>query len=208
MEQISKFKKEKTPSIIDGKNMCEDFLEDLADEGKVVRGKNAQMLFFFKETPVRAHWVRNQNVMTLTFQKSGECYIDNIIDEIENLFKDNEDTYVEFGRMENILFLSFWKKEIIDKDNNKVYVLAFEEADYKDFSSWIIGVYSTKEKAKERLLEEVKKTYYDMFDDDEEYQEESFQSFLREYLTDEGTRFTDDDIENPCRFYITEMNIE
>lgn len=87
---------------------------------------------------------------------------------------------------------------------DKVYILAFEESDYRDFSSCIIGVYNTKEKAKEKLLNELRDIYLDNFNGEED----EFQDFLKEYLSDNGTRFEDDDIDNPCRYYIVEMNVE
>ena len=87
---------------------------------------------------------------------------------------------------------------------DKVYVLAFEEADYKDFGSCIIGVFDTEKKAKEKLLAELRDLYLDNFNGEED----DFQDFINENLTDNGTRFEDDDIDNPCRYYIVCEDVE
>lgn len=100
----------KVPSNIDGKNVSEDFLEELADGGKAVRSKNCQMLFFYHDIPIRAHWVEGQNMMTLNFNQLGECYSGELVEDLATMFEGWDDTYVIITKMNGAILLSFWKK--------------------------------------------------------------------------------------------------
>ena len=108
--------KDLVPSNIDGKNMTEDFLEEIADNGKVLRsGGNGygKILFYFDKFPFEAIWTKGRNTMTIKGFYNREFWIDNIVRELNLLFENTEDTFlkIRFSKTSpRTIVLDFWKK--------------------------------------------------------------------------------------------------
>ena len=105
----------KTPALIDGKNMTEDFVEYIADNCNIARGAKGEMkkgiLFYFQKTAVEAEWIVNSNEMKFSF--NGNIPYKSFTDAVSELFDSKEsEVSAEFTYWDDCIVLSFYHKNI------------------------------------------------------------------------------------------------